>query len=109
MRKHGGRAGRMEQADRARRYLERMQKACSSVPYRRDASDYYADDVYSFFMHCCHIRDWLTALGLAPAASINQFVTDNLELSICADLCNGTKHFRLNRKRTSHQPSVGGY
>jgi len=99
----------MEQLDRARRYLERMQQACSSVPYRRDASDYYADDVYSFFVHCYHVRDWLIRLGLAPADAVDRYVNDNLELSICADLCNGMKHCRLDRKRTSSQPYVGGH
>jgi hypothetical protein len=87
-----------------------MREAAAGVPFRRDASDYYADDVHSFFMHCYHIRDWLTVLGHAPREDVDAFINDHFELRTCADLCNGTKHLRrTQRPRSSHQPYVAGH
>lgn len=100
----------MEQIDRTRRYLERMRKIYSGAPYEEDPTC-YTDDVLSFFIHCYHIRDWieeLNRLGITRE-EVNDFIAKHQELRICAELCDGTKHCRLDRNRkrwTSRQPHV---
>jgi len=101
----------MDQVERARRYLERIRAMYAGVPYREDASEYYPDDVCSFFIHCYHIRDWIVALHPAGVsiADVDLIVNSSFELQVCADLCNGTKHCRLKHTRTSKRPFVAGH
>ena len=101
----------MEQLERTHRYLDRMRTAYSGVPYREDGRDYYADDVHSFFVHCHHIGDWIVTLNNVGVTreDVTAFVNSHVELRICADLCNGTKHCRVKRIRTSRQPHVAGH
>jgi hypothetical protein len=101
----------MEQLERVRRYLERIRAAYDGVPFRHDGRDYYEDDVYSFFIHCYHLADWIVALHTSGVAreTVNDFINGHHELRVCADLCNGTKHCRLERKRTAKQPFVAGH
>ena len=101
----------MEQVERAHRYLERIRDAYAGVPFRDDGRDYYADDVHSFFVHCHHIGDWVATLNTVGVTKkqVDKFVAAHLELLICADLCNGTKHCRLRKLQTSRQPHVAGH
>jgi hypothetical protein len=104
-----GKAKEMEQIERTRRYLKRLKDIYNEVPYTLDTRDYYTDDVYSFFIHCYHIRDWiirLNRLGLGPK-DVDTFIDAHNELRICADLCNGTKHCELKYTlRTNSQPHI---
>ena len=102
----------MEQLERTRRYLKRLRDIYNQVPYKPDTRDYYADDVYSFFIHCYHISDWiihLNRLGLGKQ-DLDAFIDSHDELRICADLCNGTKHCKLKYKpRTGRQPGIASW
>jgi hypothetical protein len=67
--------------------------------------------VYSFFIHCHHIGDWIIQLNIVGVSEkdINAFINAHKELRICADLCNGTKHCVLTKKmRTVRQPHLAG-
>ena len=99
----------MEQAERARRYLERVRNAYAGVPYRDDGREYYGDDIYTFFVHCHHIGDWIVALSLVGVTQkqVSALIDSHIELRICADLCNGAKHCKLTRRtRLDSQPHV---
>lgn len=63
---------------------------------------HYEDGVWSFFIHCWHVRDWLKYDTTVDAAARNralQAAEASLWLQVCADLANGRKHFELQRPR----------
>lgn len=100
----------MEQFERVERYLERLRKIYVGLPHAHEDRAYYEDDVISFFIHCYHIRDWIVHLNRAGETSrdVDAFVNSHQELMICADLCNGSKHCRIQRIRTGRQPHIAG-
>lgn len=74
------------------------------------------DHVLAFFLNCHHIKDWLKhgpgwhddVLNDIKKAAIEQFVSETEALRICADLCNGNKHFHFDRDlRSGVAPSFG--
>lgn len=101
----------MEQLERARRYLLRMRAIYSGVWSDSHGRQECEDDVLSFFVHCYHIKDWivrLNKLGITHR-QVDSFIDSKECLSICTDLCNGTKHCTLTRPtRTGGQPRVAG-
>jgi hypothetical protein len=60
----------------------------------------FQDMMWSFFQHCWHVKDWLRNDPLASAAQKQAAIKmahRSRTLKICRDLCNGTKHLRLDR------------
>jgi hypothetical protein len=100
----------MEQIERTRRYLERIRRIYRGVRYSLRTSADSTDDVYSFFIHCHHIRDWIKELNRIGITKkdLDAFIRSHKELRICADLCNGAKHCRLEegRKWTKRKPHI---
>ncbi len=95
---------------RASRYLERIKMVYDGVDCYFPSTEYFHDDVYSFFIFCFHIKDWLksdTRLNIENA-NVEAYIKDHIELQLCADICNGTKHFvqTPGRVRTGVQPMV---
>lgn len=101
----------MEQLKRAERYLARIRAIyAGAFAQSHDRGD-YEDDLLSFFMHCYHIRDWIIRLNRVglTARDVDNFINANRCLQLCADLCNGTKHCKLDRAaRSGSQPHVSG-
>lgn len=98
-----------QQFERAKRYLERIRRIYAGTYSIVDSADYYDDEIISFFIHCYHIRDWILHLSKIPISpkEIDCFINDNEALKICADLCNGEKHCRLERAtRTGGRPHL---
>jgi hypothetical protein len=102
----------MEQFERAKRYLSRIEKiyegVFSSEPHDTDC---YDDDVISFFIHCHHIRDWIIHLNKLDITTkqVDNYIDSHKALRICADLANGSKHCQLTRTlRTEKQPYIAG-
>lgn len=102
----------MEQLQRARRYLKRMEKIYagifSSLGHDEQA---YDDDVISFFIHCYHVRDWIIQQDNAgvTARQVDNYIDNHQALKVCADLANGSKHCKLTRSlRTGSQPHIAG-
>jgi len=94
--------GWREQYDRMMRWHARLSES-TSVDDRR------VDEFYAFFTCSFHLKDWLTAD--LPAASgieadVEAFVNGRLWLKLCADIANGSKHFRLDRRRFDAQARV---
>lgn len=59
------------------------------------------DCIYAFFQNCYHLRDWVIKSNVVPQKEVEQLIKSNIELQICRDICNGTKHMTLKH------PSVG--
>lgn len=57
------------------------------------------DTIYTFFQNCFHLKDWMKEDSdiriLVSSKDIEDFVNQDSYLTICADLCNGSKHSRL--------------
>ena len=67
------------------------------------------DDVLSFFMHCHHLRDWLSNDPDTPFTKdqVLTFVRETPVLAVVADICNGTKHmFRTRKPASGADPRV---
>ena len=47
-----------EQLERVRRYYGRFKKLNGGMEHIAP-SDMYIDDIYSFFLNCYHLKDWL--------------------------------------------------
>ncbi len=59
------------------------------------------DDYYSFFVWCLQLKDWLRNDPSVPAATwkaAEDLVNTNDSLKVCADLANGIKHLRADRR-----------
>lgn len=101
----------MEQLERAKRYLARMEKIYEGIFSSSHDRESYDDDVVSFFIHCYHVRDWiihLNKLGIT-AKEVDLYINSHRCLMICADLANGSKHCKLTRSlRTERQPHISG-
>lgn len=102
----------MEQFERTKRYLARMEKIYEGIfsPSTHD-KDGYDDDIISFFIHCYHVRDWIIHLNRLDitAQQVDAYINSHQALMICADLANGSKHCRLTRAlRTERQPHISG-
>ena len=73
-------------------------------------SENYRDELYTFFLNCHHLKDWLKndSSFQADGRAVEDYINNNDDLKICADICNGHKHFSLNNPRSTQSPTVGG-
>jgi len=74
------------------------------------SSEHYEDEVYAFFMNRYHLKDWIKNDPVAAVSVINRvegYINNNPELSLCADISNGLKHFQLDRERSRESPEFG--
>ena len=97
-----------EQFERVKRWYERIKNIDQGRPHNVP-SDYYQDEVYALFLNCPHLKDWIKndkSVG-AAAEKVEEFIDNNKELSLCADICNGIKHLRLTRTRSGQDPRFG--
>lgn len=99
------RANATYQFFRTERWLGRLQAIYNGEHTPVGNWDDPLDHVLAFFLNCYHIKDWLKAgpdwhkdvpLEVREKA-VEQFVEETEVLRICADLCNGNKHYRLRR------------
>ena len=89
-----------EQLARVKRFLRRIEP--------RGATDDDQDDLWSFFQHCWHLKDWLMNDLTVPERirnSVESEVEQYESLMICADLANRTKHLTL-RDRSKRRVST---
>lgn len=65
------------------------------------------DALFHFFQDAYHLKDWLINDEIAVSKrDVERAVSASKELSICADLCNGTKHRALTRDPRTGDPST---
>jgi hypothetical protein len=73
-------------------------------------SPQWQDAVYTFFQDCYHLKDWVKNDPAAPNQSaVEKFITNSASLSLCADICNGSKHLKLTSSRSGGTPQLKGY
>jgi hypothetical protein len=92
----------VEQYRRVKRYFERFKQINEGKAHVTDSLE-NLDDVFSFFIHCYHLKDWIKndpKSGI-DHSKVEKFVHSNESLKICGDLTNGVKHLTID------QPKVG--
>jgi|GEM_PF-2694138 len=102
----------VEQLEIVGRYLDRIRRMYDGKnTIEWDDRHFHKDDVYSFFVHCNHLRDLvlqLNKIGIKKA-DINDFILSNKPIQLCADLANYSKHCRLEHKTWSgDSPHISG-
>jgi hypothetical protein len=93
-----GNNGYRHQLDRARRFLERVETDYQGLEDINEVE--FQDMLWSFFQHTWHIKDWLRHDPLASSGQKKVAISmahRSSVLKICCDLCNGTKHLKLDR------------
>lgn len=100
----------MLQFHRTERYLQRIRHIYAGTAHVYKNTKYYEDDVASFFIHCHHLCDWITHeyVGQVTKQQVDTFINQHEALRVCADLCNASKHCKIQRVRTGSQPSLTG-
>jgi hypothetical protein len=83
---------------RVERWHQRAKHALD--PYNGVAEHDAIDFLYAFFQAAYHMRDWLQNSGAASQAQLDALMASNRCLKLCRDICNGSKHFALDPKRS---------
>jgi len=63
------------------------------------------DQMLVFFIFCHQLKDWMIKETSIPKLLIEEYVSQNACLAICADLANGVKHLGVGDR---HAPRTGG-
>ena len=90
----------VQQRDRVKRRYQRFSEINAGIEHTLP-SDFYEDDVRSFFTDCDHLKDWLKnypASGVFET-DVEMFVHSSQNLRICGDLANGSKHAVLTKPK----------
>jgi len=93
-----------QQYDRMRRSLTRLVNVSTGV--EAASSEDATDVLLHFFEDAYHLRNWITSALPTKKADVEKAINDALTLSLCADLANGAKHFRLG-PAARHPPRTG--
>ena len=81
-----------EQWERVKRYFERFERLTRTGRIHDTNSENYVDDIYSFFIHCYHLKDWIEKDPSSPLRSdVNDFGKKSKSFQICRDLCLGCR------------------
>jgi hypothetical protein len=64
------------------------------------SSDEARDGLFHFFQDAYHLKDWIKNDSTVQTGNVETFVSGEVPLRLCADLCNGTKHLQLTKART---------
>lgn len=93
--------GWLGQYNRMMRWVKRME-SLHKLEYQSEMKthDYY-DTLYACFQNIFMLKDWLIEDTELTKSDLNQFVNSNLEIGICRDICNGTKHFNVSNPSVS--------
>jgi len=94
-----------EQLRRVERWHTRALAAFRASDDSNDNDSDTIDFLYAFFQAAYHLADWLKNSGAAPRRDVESFVNSTPALVFCRDICNGSKHFRLDKRQRSK--SVG--
>lgn len=89
-----------EHYQRMRRARARLNTEWDIQSKRTDGIESVRDAFYDFFQTCYHLVDWLENDPSQPIRrqEADQFVRTSVALSLCHDLCQGSKHARLEPK-----------
>lgn len=89
----------MEQLDRAKRYLRRLEKLYAGIrPLDSRESFVFDDDVISLFTHCHKVSDNILKFSSASGIqTLDSYIQKHKALRICADLVNGSRDVKLTK------------
>jgi hypothetical protein len=90
-----------EQYGRMLRWRRQLDRLTQGRTMGRDEHlEHLRDLLYAFFQTCHHMQDWFAndPWNPVPRADVETYVHTSRPLSICRDLCNGSKHARLEAK-----------
>lgn len=90
-----GHIGYRDQLDRARRFLERMERPVDDDGVDGMTDVDFQDMVWAFFQNCWHIKDWVKSDPLVPQLTRDAVMArahESIALRVCQEMCNGTKH-----------------
>lgn len=90
----------LEQFERIKRW-NRILNEIKVSNASEDKTDYQVDCIYSFFINCFHLKDWLIHSKVISKDTVNKFINNHKEMKVCRDICNGVKHLSLT------DPSIG--
>lgn len=82
--------GYRAQYERIKRFLARVEN------FDSDQID-YEDDLWSFFIHCWTLKDWVRKSQHPLSKNIENEVKKYPSITICADLANRTKHLQSGK------------
>jgi hypothetical protein len=66
----------------------------------------YLDDLWSFFQHCWHFKDWIKndkTIPITVRKRVEKDIRKCRYLRICGDLANRSKHLRLTKRRNGKE------
>lgn len=89
----------LEQFYRIKRWHSRLNSIRFSNSPESEA-DNQLDFIYAFFTNCFILEDWLKNSGV-NSKKIYDYRDQHIELKICRDLCNNTKHLLLTKGKSS--------
>ncbi len=92
----------LDQLNRIRRWKRRLDEIRFSNS-SEDRIPHQIDFIYAFFTNCYHLRDFLNnskknsdiVISDNVINQLNQFFKTNIEMQICRDICNESKHCSL--------------
>ena len=84
------------------RWRERVAEASQG-----DDVDAVYDFTYAFFQSCYHLRDWLRADDTISKSELDALFASSVELRLCRDICNATKHLRYDKPSIDPRPRIG--
>ena len=86
--------------------FERVKRSLKKIEIQDRDSIEYDDDIWHFFQDCHHLKDWIKNDSDVPkeikgkeGEIVENYINGNVELQICADLANRSKHLELVHKR----------
>lgn len=101
--------GWKDQFRRMKRSHERLREALDGMG--SGGSDEARDRLFHFFQDAYHLKDWIkndpeqhvgTTVGVAlqsARSDVEDFISRTAALTLCADLCNGSKHLVRRQHR----------
>ena len=101
----------LEQYERVQRSYDRFREIKPGLT-NKISSD-YEDNIYAFFMHCYHLKDWIkndpSVESRMPSigTDVAHFINESEALSLCAELCNSLKRLELSRNSSGERPTFG--
>ena len=94
-----------EQFERVKRWYKLFEETNNGRIHDKP-TEFYEDEVYAFFMNCYHLKDWIknNPAAASVAITVEVYIDNNPELLLCADICNGLKHFHFDGDRSGENP-----
>ncbi len=73
-----------------------------------DLNQHFRDEIYSFFIHCYHLKDWIANdPEFKPAMGIEDYINSQPALQMAADVANGLKHLEIAPRRGGLRAFLG--